>query len=456
MRAAKLMALTKADNLRFAHGLHGGVWLYWDGMRWKPDSANHARAALFPVIDHHMPLLVAAGLLPQTSLNEMQRNAAQVGALEIARHLPEFSTELEHLDAQPHLLNCTNGTLDLETLELRPADPGDLITQVTNAAYVPDATSPLWQQFLGTALPDKEVRAYLQRLMGYSLLGEVVHHVFPILIGEGGNGKGTFYEAMMYTLGDYAAPFDPTLLLQTRSDFKSANAPAPALLGLKGKRLVVTSETAENARLATDKMKFYTGGDRIVARAMYAKADTVFYPSHTMVMVTNHEPQLSADDAAAWQRIVTIPFNVRIRGTRLEIPGFTTQLREANDAILAWAVEGLREYRIRGLDTPAEVQLRTSAYHAKTDHIATFMRTMLAPAQPEERVPRTDIWNAWLVYSRAEGVEPGKQSEFYAKVAAEFTASKHSGVRVFTGVRLTTDTPTHEESLLIDENRTKE
>ena len=126
MRAAKLMALTRADNLRFAHGLHGGVWLYWDGMRWKPDSANHARAALFPVIDHHMPLLVAAGLLPQTSLNEMQRNAAQVGALEIARHLPEFSTELEHLDAQPHLLNCTNGTLDLETLELRPADPGDL------------------------------------------------------------------------------------------------------------------------------------------------------------------------------------------------------------------------------------------------------------------------------------------------------------------------------------------
>src|SRR5690606_18041547 len=135
-------------------------------------------------------------------------------------HLDEFATELDHMDNQPYLLNVANGTLDLETMELRAHDPGDLLTQVTRAGYVPDTTSELWTRFLDVALPDIEVRQYLQRLVGYSLIGEVIHHVFPIFLGDGGNGKGTFIETLMWALGDYAAPFDSTLLLRTRTDFK--------------------------------------------------------------------------------------------------------------------------------------------------------------------------------------------------------------------------------------------
>lgn len=450
MRAARVLATTAASRLRHIFGTPTG-WHWWDGMRWKPDGSNHARSELFTVVEKHLPSLVLLGVLPKSTVSELQRDNSQRGALAIASHLPEFATELDHVDAQPTLLNCTNGTLDLETFQLRPHDPGDLITQVTSTEYDPSATSPLWTAFLDVALPDVEVREYLQRLIGYSLLGVVTHHVFPILIGEGGNGKGTFYETIMHVLGDYAAPFDPSLLLMTRNDFKSANAPAPALLGLKGKRFVVTSETAENAKLATDKMKFYTGGDTMVARGMYAKADTTWQPSHTMFMITNHEPQLSADDAAAWQRITTIPFNIKIRGTKLEIPGFTIQLRQAAPAVLAWAVEGLKQFYEIGLAPPEQVVARTESYHARVDHIATYMKTRLVPAPPTERVPRTDIWNDWLVWARAEDVDPGRQSDFYAKITREFTPSKHSGVRVFTGVRLVLDSfeqsEEHEESI---------
>ena len=189
----------------------------------------------------------------------------------------------------------------------------------------------------------------------------------------------------------------------------------------------------------------------MVARGMYAKADTTWQPTHTMFMITNHEPQLSADDAAAWQRITTIPFNIKIRGTKLEIPGFTIQLRQAAPAVLAWAVEGLKQFYEIGLAPPEQVVARTESYHARVDHIATYMKTRLVPAPPTERVPRTDIWNDWLVWARAEDVDPGRQSDFYAKITREFTPSKHSGVRVFTGVRLVLDSfepsEEHEESI---------
>lgn len=449
LRVAESLALLHASTLRYVFGTPTG-WHFWDGTRWQPDGTNRARAALHSTIEH-LAVLAVSGQVPPSLISEMSKSAGRRGALEMAQYLDTFATAPEEMDNAPYLLNCTNGTLDLRTFELRDHDPADMLTQVTNAPYIPDAQSDLWDQFLDTALPDVEVREYLQRLIGYSLVGEVTHHTFPILIGEGGNGKGTFYEAFMHVLGDYAAPFDSALLIQTRSDFRSANAPAPALLGLKGKRFVVTSETDDGAKLATAKMKFYTGGDTITARAMYAKADTVFAPSHTMFMVTNYEPMLSSDDAAAWQRITTIPFDVKIRGTELEIPGFTSQLKKAAPALLAWAVEGYRAYLERGLDAPAQVQARTSAYHAKTDSVATYISTRLSPAgDPKARVPRTQVWQDWVEWAKAEGVETGKQSDFYVKVAKHYDMSKSSGTWVFRDVIVASDSLDPDPELFLD------
>ena len=44
---------------------------------------------------------------------------------------------MKDLDADPWLLNCANGTLDLHTIALRAHNPADRITKVTHAAYLP-------------------------------------------------------------------------------------------------------------------------------------------------------------------------------------------------------------------------------------------------------------------------------------------------------------------------------
>ena len=460
MRGAETLVLLHQHRLRHVFNTPTG-WHYWDGQRWRPDDSNHARECLLGTIAH-MSKLSLAGHIPATTIAEMHRSSGQRGVMEIASHMSPFAVSNSDMDSNPYLLNTANGTLDLRSFDLRPHDPGDLITQVTKAAYNPEEKSQLWDSFLTTVLPDAEVRDYLQRLIGYSLLGEVTHHVFPLLIGEGGNGKGTFYGAILDALGDYAAPFDSTLLLQTRSDFASANAPAPAVLGLKGKRFVVTSETPEDAKLATAKMKFFTGGDTLTARGLHAKANTVFEPSHTMFMVSNFEPRLSSEDAAAWQRIVAIPFNVKIRGTDLEIPGFDHQLRSAKDAILTWAVEGLRAFYDRGLDAPSQVLLRTAAYHAKTDGVAQYIDARLQPASgplaAKAKLPRTEIWEDFLRYAKAENIETPRQSDFYAKVAKTYDMSKTNGVWVFRGVEISSDVFDTSDETFLDNltNTTKE
>lgn len=61
---------------------------------------------------------------------------------------PAINVKVEQLDANPWLLNCQNGTLNLKTGELKPFNPTDMITAITTVEYDPGATSELWTQFL--------------------------------------------------------------------------------------------------------------------------------------------------------------------------------------------------------------------------------------------------------------------------------------------------------------------
>ena len=171
-----------------------------------------------------------------------------------------------------------------------------------------------------------------------------------------------------------------------------------------------------------------------------------------MFLVSNYEPKLSSEDGAAWQRITTIPFNVKIRGTSIEIPGLPIQLKSAADAVLTWAVQGLEMFYEHGLAAPQAVLSRTAAYQAKVDEVTQFITTQLtATGDPSSRVPRTEVWQEWLTWAKAEGAESVKQSDFYAKVAEHYSQGKVAGVRVFRGLALAPSQLIDEDAVLDDD-----
>lgn len=122
-------------------------------------------------------------------------------------------------------------------MKLRPHDPADFITKVTAAAYRHDVTAATWQGFLKRVLPDVEVRAYLQRILGLSLLGEVNgdKQIAPVLNGTGANGKSTAIEAVTFALGDYGHTAEPTLLMA-----KNGETHPTGTADLLGRHLVST------------------------------------------------------------------------------------------------------------------------------------------------------------------------------------------------------------------------
>jgi putative DNA primase/helicase len=61
--------------------------------------------------------------------------------LKIARAKKTVTTS--NLDNYPRLLNCKNGTVDLEMGAIKPHDRTDRLTKIVVSEYDPDAATPL-------------------------------------------------------------------------------------------------------------------------------------------------------------------------------------------------------------------------------------------------------------------------------------------------------------------------
>lgn len=402
VRLAYRLAASHADRLMYVHGVG---WLAWDGARWAEDDRGAAHRGVIEVIRKALADSVGDREL-RRDVERCESDPGIRGVLAIASALEPFAYTAGDLDADPYLLNCANGTLDLRTLEIRPHSPADRITRITRAAYRPEACGTEWRAFLERVLPDAEVRGYLQRFAGMALLGKVVEHVFTIATGTGANGKGTAYNAMLYAVGDYGHVAESDLFMQAK---KNPQGASPALMALMGKRLVVVSETERDHRLAAALMKNLTGGDPIAARPLYGKPVT-FMPSHTSLMVTNFLPKVDGDDPAVWRRMRVVPFDVVIPAT--ERDGQLGMRLEADaESVLAWAVEGYTQYAQRGLAEPEGVQAATGDYQKASDAVARFLDDCCY-LSPAAYATTGQLHERWVRWAAEDGAEPLSVKKF--------------------------------------------
>lgn len=401
VRIAYRLADHYDNRLLYVHGIG---WHLWDGTRWAPDDAGHAKRAVLDVLRVALAESLGDKEL-RADVRKCESASGVNGVLDIAAALPEFAATVRDLDADPYLLNTAAGTLDLRTMELRGHDPGDRITKVTRAAYDPEAPGSTWDRHLTRVLPGVEVRGYLQRLTGVALVGKVLEHVLGILTGTGANGKTVFINALAWALGDYASTAEPDLFMHRDGAHPTGE------MDLLGRRLVVVSESERDRRLAEATMKRLTGGDIIRARKM--RQDFIeFEPSHTALLVTNHLPKVAGDDPAIWRRLRVIPFGVEIPPDERD-PRIGEALQAEADAVLAWAVAGWVAYRHQdGLAEPDAVVAATDNYHQASDAVGRFVAEACLTNSPVVKATTGQLFEAWEKWRQVDGAEQISQKKF--------------------------------------------
>ena len=85
--------------------------------------------------------------------------------LDLAKWEDGITVTISQLDADPWLLNCKNGTLNLKTKELQSHNPADLITKMVQVPYESDANCPEWDGFLSKIMEDDQDKVELHSKM---------------------------------------------------------------------------------------------------------------------------------------------------------------------------------------------------------------------------------------------------------------------------------------------------
>lgn len=247
----------------------------------------------------------------------------------------------ELFDSNPELLPVFGGMVELTPsgARLREARQEDYATLRAAVPYKPRAHIRMWDSFLDRFVPDIEVREWLQKLSGYSLLGSNDARLILFIIGKSSSGKTTFVESVQAALGSLAGPM-PASVLRDNTDDK----PRPDLLAAFPRRIVVAEELSAAQHLHPDQIKRLTGGGLVSARGMRSNAYMERTPAFIPWIVTNSAPTINSADVALYRRLVAIPFNQQIPRGKENITYRKRLLTEAREAVLAWLVEGYNMY----------------------------------------------------------------------------------------------------------------
>lgn len=319
---------------------------------------------------------------------------------------------LSELDADPMLLNCQNGTLDLRTATLQPHERANLITKIIPVAYDPDATCPLWDSCLQTWQPEGERRAFIARAFGYSLTGQTGEETLFFLYGDGRNGKTKLTAALEFVMGDYATRLRAEIIMAGKKD---AGGVTPDLAALHGARVVIVSEVQEGHRLDEALVKDLTGGDTISVNPKY-KEPFKFRPLFKAWLYGNHKPIIRGTDSGIRSRLPLIPFTVKIPIEKRDIH-LDAKLQTEGAGILAWAVRGCLAWQSERLSPPASVIEATEKYHAEQDQLGLFLKDccLLAPGDEAKYARTGQLRAAYEEYCHDKGEAPRVNGNAYAE-----------------------------------------
>jgi hypothetical protein len=399
------------ENLRFVHDADS--WICWHGGAWKWDAGSGVRslAATLPekIYSEGSKHLVDAEHFGRWARKSQEQRVihAVVGLLS---DFPRIRLPLACLDTEPLLVgfDCATQVIDLRQGRARPAARSDYVTKALGVASIGNAAKAVrWLQFLDQVFDgDKEMLDWLQRFCGYLLTGSTL---------------------------DYSRAIASETLSESK---RQAGGATPDLAALIGARLVLCSETEDNAALAESLVKSLVSGDSMAVRRLYS-APVQFTPVFKLVMAGNHKPIVKGHDDGIWRRLRLVPFN-RTFAPHERDQHLLGKLKAEAPHVLAWMVAGCLEWQRRGLaDTPALIRQATDAYQVDQDLTGRWLDECTVTRQGAE-TSSGDLYASYKAWCVENGLHPASSVTLGRRISERgHVPRKSHGRRIWCGLALT-------------------
>ena len=414
-----------------------GHWLVWRESYWQVDDAGSvvelakqsAKALISEATSTSSPTASSPAIKHAiASLNKSRLQAA----LSLASTDATVVARSAELDSDDMLLGVEGGVIDLRTGTFRAATREDLITLRCAVKFDAAAACPLFECFLERVTAgDREKIAYLRRLVGYCLTGSTREQCLAFFYGHGANGKSTFLEITRILMGGYASQTQPETLMATQRGGGGASSDVARLVG---KRLVISNEVQEGARLAENLVKQIVSGDRVTARFLF-REHFEFTPKFKLMIAGNHRPVIKGDDDGIWRRIHLVPFTEQIPAHERD-KDLLVKLRGELPGILNWALRGCREWQAEGLNPPVCITEATRAYRTEMDLLGHWLEEE-CEIGASHHVGSRELYQNYRKWCELGSIMPLSNLMFMRKIEGRGYTKKHTRTgNVVRGVRL--------------------
>lgn len=317
----------------------------------------------------------------------------------------ELYISATQFDNNPYLINCLNGTYDLNDFSFREHNWEDFLTMQTSFKHTVsrEIKSERWEKFIDEITEgDKEKAKFLQRALGYSMLGLSNEECMFILHGKTTrNGKSTLLNTIQTMLGNYAKVV-PVGMICRGDRKKDAEAASPILAGLKGKRFVTMAESNEYGALDEEKIKQLTGGEAISARHLHQEPIS-YKPQFTLWLSCNDLPIVTDKSLFTSERIKVIEFNRHFKPEEQDTHLKDELCKQENlSGIFMWLVRGYIHYKKYGLTMVSHLKDVVSKYERDNDIVLQFLENR-CERDKEKNIRGKDLYKAFKTWVKSEG-----------------------------------------------------
>ena len=394
-------------------------WFIYDGTRWVPDTGalkamelckDLADALMRYALDIHDEHKRKSYI---DYCRKWQSRHVRITILCDAQSV--YPIPMQEFDRDKDLLNCANGTIDLNSMRFRDHNPEDRLTKIIPVEYIPGARNERFDRFISEIMSGDMQRArFLQKSIGYALGGDTRFECMFFLYGATTrNGKGTLMESILRVMGDYGKSVRAETLAQRHN--VNNQAPSEDLARLAGVRLANIAEPSRGMVLNAAQVKNMTGNDTINARFLHENSFD-FEPQFKIYVNTNYLPAITDTTMFTSERVLIIPFDKHFESWEQD-KTLKDAFRkpEVQSAILNWLLEGYRLLQTEGFLPPQSVLDATQAYYHDSDKVGQFAEDCLIP-DPNAETKTSALYEAYRSWCIQNGCYAENNRNFIAEL----------------------------------------
>lgn len=238
-------------------------------------------------------------------------------------------------ESESSLINLINGTLEIsgDGIKLRAFDKNDFLTYQLPFSYDPDAKAPVFQNYLETVLPHRELQDILAEYIGYVFIpnNKLKLEKTILLYGTGANGKSVFFDVINALLGRENVS---TYSLQNLTDKPGYYR---AMIATK----LVNYASEINRKLDPTLFKQLVSGEPVEARLPYGQP-FIMENYARLIFNTNELPKDVEHTNAYFRRFLIIPFEVVIPEPLQDKNLANKIIAKELPGVLNWVLEGMK------------------------------------------------------------------------------------------------------------------